>query len=69
MASACRLGLHLSIPTLIDGMDNQADIAFNGWPERLYALSTTGEVVYQGGKGPYGFDIDELERFLKDYLD
>jgi len=68
VASACALGLKLSIPTLLDGMDNAADIAFNGWPERLYVLSPEGRVVYQGDKGPYGFDPDELECFLADYL-
>ena len=67
-ASACMIGLRLTIPALIDDMDNRADLAYNGWPERLYALSRRGEVVYQGGKGPYGFDIDELDRFLKEYL-
>jgi type I thyroxine 5'-deiodinase len=68
VASACMIGLRLSIPALIDDMNNQADIAFNGWPERLYTLSPEGEIVYQGGKGPYGFDIDELDHFLEGYL-
>ena len=46
-------------------MDNRADIAFNGWPERLYVLARTGEIIYQGGKGPYGFHVEELEEFLR----
>ena len=68
IASACMVGLRLTIPALIDAIDNRADLAYNGWPERLYALSSQGEIVYQGGKGPYGFDIDELDRFLEGYL-
>ena len=68
VASACTLGLKFSIPTLLDNMDNAADIAYNGWPERLYVLSTEGKVAYQGGKGPYGFDIEELDKFLQEYL-
>ncbi len=49
-------------------MDNAADIAFNGWPERLYVLSEEGRIAYQGGKGPYGFDLEELDTFLDAYL-
>lgn len=67
-ASSCAVGLNLTIPILLDDMDNAADIAFNGWPERLYVLSPEGHVAYQGGKGPYGFDCDELEAFLHTYL-
>lgn len=69
VATACALGLKLTIPMLLDGTDNAADLAYNGWPERLYVLSSQGDVVYQGGKGPYGFDIEELEGFLQEYLD
>jgi hypothetical protein len=52
---------------LIDGMDNSIDRGFNAWPERLYVVSTEGRVVYQGGKGPYGFDTVEFEEFLRAY--
>lgn len=62
------IGLQLAIPTLLDTSDNQADIAFNAWPERLYVLSPMGQIVYQGGKGPYKFDVEELEAFLTNYL-
>ncbi len=68
VAGACALGLNLSIPTLLDGMDNAADRTYNGWPERLYVLSCDGRIAYQGGKGPYGFNPDELEEFLISYL-
>jgi hypothetical protein len=68
IADACALGLKLSLPTLIDDMDSTADRTYGAWPERLYVVSTEGVVVYQGGKGPYGFDPEALERFLEDYL-
>ncbi len=64
VAATCTTRLALTIPLLIDGMDNAAARAFNAWPERLYVISTDGRVVYQGGKGPYGFDPAELESFL-----
>jgi hypothetical protein len=64
VATTCATRLALSMSMLIDGMGNAADKAFNAWPERIYAISTEGRVLYQGGKGPYGFDSGELETFL-----
>ncbi len=64
VAQSCAIGLKLTLPTLLDTMDNAADRVYQGWPERLYVLSTEGRVVYQGGKGPYGFDLEELNNFL-----
>ncbi len=64
LAGACVLSLQLTMPTLLDDMENTADRIFNGWPERLYVLAPTGEVLYQGGKGPFGFHPEELEQFL-----
>jgi hypothetical protein len=68
VAEACAVRLKFTIPTLIDGIDNAVDLAFNAWPERLYVLDTQGIVIYQGGKGPYGFDPDELNVFLQAHL-
>jgi hypothetical protein len=64
VASACAVGLKLTIPILVDDMNNSADIAYNGWPERLLVLSADGRVAYQGGKGPYEFKPEELADFL-----
>jgi hypothetical protein len=64
VANTCATRLELTIPMLIDGMDNAVDRVFNAWPERLYVISNEGRVIYQGGKGPYGFDPAEMEAFL-----
>mgnify|MGYP000383175005 CR=1 FL=1 len=64
-ASNCAAILGLTAPLLIDGMDNAADRAYGAWPERLYVIGPDGRIAYQGKKGPYGFDPDELERFLE----
>ena len=68
VANACMIGLRLSIPAVLDTLDNRADIAFNGWPERLYVLSADGQIVTQGGKGPYGFNPEELAALLESCL-
>ena len=39
IAAACQIGLKLSIPVLVDDMLNTADLAFNGWPERVVLSS------------------------------
>jgi hypothetical protein len=66
IASTCAVNLQFTMPTLLDTMDNAAENIYNGWPERLYVLSRSGRVIYQGGRGPFGFDPEELERFLKE---
>lgn len=64
VATACALGLKLAMPTLIDTMENVAETTYQAWPERLFVLSTDGHIAYQGGKGPFHFDPEELGRFL-----
>ena len=66
IATTCAVTLNLNIPILIDGIDDAAERAYNAWPERLYVLSKDGIVLYKGGKGPYGFNPEELERFLEE---
>jgi len=66
VAGACCAHLALTMPVLIDGMDNAVERAFNAWPERLYVISAGGQILYQGGKGPYGFDPVEVSSFLAD---
>ena len=67
-AMECAERLGLTAPLLLDGMDNAVDKAYGAWPERLYVLSLEGTIAYQGGKGPYHFDPEELTRFLESYL-
>jgi hypothetical protein len=68
IAAMCAARLGLSTPILIDGMENEADRAYNAWPERLYVVARDGSIAYKGGKGPYDFKPEELEEFLTGYL-
>jgi len=52
-----------SVPVLVDLMDNNANSAFAGWPERLYVLREN-KVAFKGGPGPFGYDIDALEKWM-----
>jgi len=48
---------------LVDPMDDRANIAYAALPERLYVVRD-GQVVYQGGLGPFDYKISEVEAFL-----
>lgn len=52
--------------TLVDDMTNLANACYAAWPERLYVIDTDGRLAYKGGMGPFGFDPEELYRFLRE---
>lgn len=64
-AQSCSIGLNISIPTLVEEMDNVIDEAYGAAPERLYLIGKDGRVVYHGGAGPHFFDLDELDGALQ----
>ena len=67
-AERCAEALGLSIPTLVDGMDDAARTAFAAWPERIFVFDRGGRLAYMGGPGPYGFKPDEGQAALIDVL-
>lgn len=64
IASKCCQSLKLTMPVLVDTIDDQVNRAYSGFPERLYLLDREGKVVYKGGRGPYGYKPRELEQSL-----
>ncbi len=68
IAQVCSLKLELSIPTLIDDMENSTDRKYYALPDRLYLVGRDGRVAYRGGPGPFGFVASELEREIEEYL-
>jgi type I thyroxine 5'-deiodinase len=65
VAGSCVKDLKLSIPTLIDTMENRTDKAYSAWPDRLYLIDQEGKISFKGGPGPFGFKPDDLEAALK----
>ena len=51
--TACSL-LHISLPTLVDGMDDAVNMAYAAWPDRMYVVDTAGKIAVMGGQGPAG---------------
>jgi|TARA_Y100000758_G_scaffold265371_1_gene205080 hypothetical protein len=60
--------LDISIPTLIDGLDNAVGNAYSGMPDRLYLVGRDGKLTYKGDRGPFGFRPAELEEAIKKEL-
>jgi len=50
-------------PILVDQMDDGANLAYAALPERLYVLQD-GKITFEGGVGPYLYNIDEVDTFL-----
>lgn len=65
VASQCTANLEMTMPAVIDGVDNSVASAYGGWPDRLYLVDTGMRIAYQGGVGPFGFKPDELERAIE----
>jgi hypothetical protein len=61
-----RLGL--SMPLLVDTMDNAVSETFAAWPERIYMLGGDGRIAFRGGPGPWEFDPDAAAAALEQAL-
>ena len=68
VAGRCETALQYGIRTYVDEMDDQVNLAYVGWPTRLYLIGTDGRVAYAGGLGPFGFKPKELEAAIEVYL-
>jgi hypothetical protein len=60
VAADCCGALHMSIPLVVDDLDDAVGHAYSGMPDRLYLIDRAGRVAYKGGRGPVGFKPAEL---------
>lgn len=56
------------LPALVDDVDDAVSVAYAAWPDRLYLVDGDGRIAYHGGRGPFGFDPDALERSIERVL-
>ena len=68
LASKCIKEMKLTIPTLVDSMEDQANKAYKAWPDRLFVISKDMKVVWAAKRGPWGFKPDEAKKALKEHL-
>ena len=64
LANICHEQLKMSIPLLVDEMDDRVGHAYSGMPSRLYVIDVEGKVAYKSGRGPFGFKPAEMEQSL-----
>lgn len=59
----------LTIPTVVDGMDNAANLAYSGWPDRVFVVRKDGTLGVAAKEGPFGFvpAIEATETWLAEY--
>jgi hypothetical protein len=65
VAGACVRKLGIKFPAIIDGIENRTEIAYTGWPDRMYLIDGDGKVAYKSKPGPFGFKPKELEAAIK----
>ncbi len=64
LAQRCSTKLKMSMPLLVDEIDDPVGNAYSGMPARLYVIDPSGKVAYKSGRGPFGFKPGEMEQAL-----
>jgi hypothetical protein len=64
VATTCCTALKMTMPLLVDTLDDRAGHAYSGMPDRLYVIDAAGRIAYKGGRGPFGFKAREMEQAL-----
>jgi hypothetical protein len=64
VAGSCGARLEITMPLLVDALDDRVGHAYSGMPDRLYIIDTVGRVAYKAGRGPFGFKPAEMEQSL-----
>jgi len=67
-ATSCSTRLKISMPVLVDKIDNRVDSLYAGWPERMFVVDREGKIAYAGKQGPWGFKPQEVAEWLKKNL-
>lgn len=59
----------LTIPCLIDNMDDTVSKAYRAWPDRVYLVGKDGKLGVASGPGPWGFKpgLTAVEKWLAEY--
>jgi type I thyroxine 5'-deiodinase len=65
VAGSCVRKLGIKFPAVVDSFDNRVEMAYTGWPDRLYLIASGGRVLYKSRPGPFGFHPADLAAAIK----
>jgi hypothetical protein len=68
LAGVCMTKLGVKFPALIDEFNNPTELAYTGWPDRLYVIDRDGRIAHKSSAGPFGFKPDAVEKTLERLL-
>lgn len=65
LANSCVRKLGIKFLAVLDDFSNVAEVAYTGWPDRIYLIDTAGKIAYKSRPGPFGFHPEELRAALQ----
>ena len=59
----------LTIPCLVDNMDNEVNMVYKGSPTRIFLIKKDGRLGVAGSRGPFGLGpaFEEVQKWMKSY--
>jgi len=59
---------NLSIPTIIDDMNNSVNEVYDAFPDRIFIVDVAGKIALASGRGPWGFApaIKDVRKWLEE---
>lgn len=64
VADKCVRKLGIKFPAVVDSFNNQVEVAYTGWPDRMYLIATDDRILYKSKPGPFGFHPQDLAAAL-----
>ncbi len=68
VAESCLRELNLSLPFLLDDIEDSTEKAYSAWPNRIYVIDLEGKVAMRGPKGAGGITLADAKKALKRVL-
>ena len=69
VANLCTVNLKVTVPTVVDTIDDEVATAYSAFPDRIYIVNAEGNIGYKGRPGPAGFDVPEAQTALDQVLE